>query len=160
MVDLIEVPVFCGLRGCALGVLRAELLGGERTGDFWGVLAAVDARGVGALTGVVVGFRAGRDLALATGGLEGGDGSTSGSGGGRTGSTATGSAIVGGEAALVGGDVGCGNVGSGNVVDAAGDIVEVSSLAVDLGGHSLFSFTSSLAESPVIWDTTLLLRGS
>ena len=30
---------------------------------------------------------------------------------------------------------------------------------VDLGGHSLFSFISSLAESPVMWDETLKLRG-
>lgn len=27
------------------------------------------------------------------------------------------------------------------------------------GGHSLFSFVSSLAESPVVWGTTLELRG-
>jgi len=27
------------------------------------------------------------------------------------------------------------------------------------GGHSLFSFISSLTESPVVWETTLELRG-
>lgn len=31
--------------------------------------------------------------------------------------------------------------------------------ATDFGGHSLFSFVSSLAESPAIWDETLELRG-
>lgn len=32
--------------------------------------------------------------------------------------------------------------------------------AMGLGGHSLFSLTSSFAASPAIWDETLELRGT
>lgn len=61
MTDLEDVPVCWGLRGCELGVFRAEVrVGGERTGD---LLAVLDALGAGVLIGVEAGFRTGDDFA-------------------------------------------------------------------------------------------------
>jgi hypothetical protein len=50
------------------------------------------------------------------------------------------------------------NWGEGLLHEGVGVMVGLSSCK-DFGGHSLFSLTSSLAESPVICDVTLVLRG-
>lgn len=44
--------------------------------------------------------------------------------------------------------------------DVAGKTSGFSSAVTDFGNHSLLSLTSSLAESPVMWEVTLVLRGS
>jgi hypothetical protein len=146
-VDLVDVPVFCGLRGCVLEGWRVELWSGERTGDFCGVLAAVDDLGAGALAGVDVAFRAGGDFVFTLDDLGACIGSAAGGGA---------ASAAGGSATMMDGDVlGC-DVGRGRI---DGNIFDLSSVIVDTGGHSLFCKISSLAESPVVWDATLVLRG-
>ena len=60
---------------------------------------------------------------------------------------------------LVGGGLGCEVGGVGRVQGEDGMIGGLSFGTGDLGGHSRFSLTSSIAESPVVCDATLELRG-
>lgn len=145
--DLVDVPVCCGLRGWDLGGLRGEFWGGERICDFGGVLAAADVLGAGPLAGVEVAFRTGGDLVFAVDGLGVFVGSAVGCG------TTSAAEDLAGPASMTGGDLGC-DTGETRIEDG------FSSVAVDFGGHSLFCIVSSLAESPVICDTTLVLRGN
>lgn len=159
LMDLTDVPVFCGRRGCAVG----GLLGVERTGDLCGVLAVVDGLVAGVLIGVDVvdvGFRVGGVFVVV--GL---DGFTSSAGSAAGGDCGVGGSIASsgsGKAAasLIGGEVGSDAAGS-DMADGAGDTTSgLSPVATDFGGHSLLSLSSSLAESPVIWDVMLVLRGN
>jgi hypothetical protein len=146
---VVDAPVCWGLRGCETD----EVI---RTGDF----LVVDALGVGVFTGVEVGFRTGgdfavddEDLGVFTGSEAGGDG-----GGSGTGSLAAG--LAEGAAASM---TSSGVVWDGDgrqVVEGENEIFGFSSWPVDFGGHSLFSLISSLTESPVICDATLVLRGN
>jgi len=45
-------------------------------------------------------------------------------------------------------------------LESVGAVGLISAEATGLGGHSLFSFTSSFAASPAICDETLELRGT
>lgn len=158
-VDLIDVPVFWGRSGCAVG----GLLGVVRTGDFCGVLVVVAGRVVGALIGVDVvdaGFRVGGVFVVV--GLEGFASSTGSAAGGDCGAGASIAGSGSGKATVsrIGGDVGSDDAAGSDMADAAGETSGLSPAATDFGGHSLRSLTSSLAESPVMWDVTLVLRGN
>lgn len=134
----------------------------ECTGDFRGVLVFVDSLVVCALICVDVvdvGFRVGgvlaaEDFVNSTGSAAGGD---CGIGiGASIACSVTGKATV----SLIGGDVGSDDAAGSNTVDVAGETPGLSLAVTDFGGHSLLSLASSLAESPVMWDVTLVLRGS
>lgn len=93
---------------------------------------------------VEVGFFVGAGFTSSTDGLE--------EAGSSTGSDFGGSARVLGS---VGGEAGCEGGGVGRIQDGAGDW---DSVTAGFGGHSRFSFASSLTESPVIFEITLVLR--
>ena len=154
-VDLVDVPVCWGLRGWDLGGLRTDdVWGGGRTDGFCGVLVAADALGAGPLELVEVAFRTGGDLVYVAddlgvfaGSSAGGDTTTSAAAGGLAGDN--------GVASMTDGDLDC-DAGRARIED----VVDILGISVDFGGHSLFCRISSLAESPVVCDATLMLRGN
>ena len=89
VVDFVEAPVCCGLRGCDLGGLREDEWGVDRMGDLWGVLGEA-----GGLDGVEVGFRVG-GLDPAVFGAGGAGGAGGGGGGGVTTTSAAGGGSTG-----------------------------------------------------------------
>jgi hypothetical protein len=109
------------------------------------------------LAGVEVAFRTGGDLIFTVGGLGALVGSAV--GGDITTSAAGSSAEDNGAASMTGGDIDC-DAGEAMMDEDADDILGLSSVAVVFGGHSLFCRISSLAESPVVCDATLVLRGN
>lgn len=180
--DLTDCPVCCGLRGCEEVLREDEILvavGGDLNGDLTGVLeragVVAGVLGAGILTGavgdregaVVVGFdTTGVGPRLACLGVEGDFGAV----GLVLGSAETDmDEGVGSFAEAAGGESGLLLLLRVGEEDAATDRDQeddgiigagLSFWPADFGGHSRFSFTSSLAESPVVWDVTLAVRGA
>lgn len=153
------------------------LVGTVLAATFWA--ADGDARGACAGLGVVRAFDVGGDLAdtgvpfVSGSGL--GDAGTGGISGTSFGSevpfvVAVVSGGTGGDSAFTGSGSGCAGCAgfSGCIGCITGDLKRnevggsdgtLAASTAGFGGHSRFSLSSSLAESPVIWETTLELLG-
>jgi hypothetical protein len=133
--DLVDVPVYCDLRGWTLGGLTVEeFWGRELMGSFCGVLAASDALGVGTLAGVEVAFRTGGDLIFVVDGL--GVFVCSAADGGTATSVATDPTGESGAASMIADDSSC-DVDEAVIEEDVCDNFGLSSVIVDFGGHSL-----------------------